>query len=198
MYRENPHPATIRLFFKHLPTGRATTMKNLIIGGIVVGLLGYGGAKLYLHNEVSSAMDQAVMMATPFAKIEYDGVISSLTGELTVDGLTVRITDTPDVLWPPNGRLHHVTTEVEILEEEPDTAVTLVGVVSDEEDSNKNKKCPDIVIIDDYNFELRAERNGWEDGRTYTISYMVSTACGQEESFSTTVIVPHDQGNGTY
>ena len=66
-------------------------MKNLIIGGIVVGLLGYGGAKLYLHNEVSSAMDQAVIMAAPFAKIDYDGVSSTLTGKLTVDGLNVRI-----------------------------------------------------------------------------------------------------------
>ena len=74
-------------------------MKNLIIGGIVVGLLGYGGAKLYLHNEVSSAMDQAVMMATPFAKIEYDGVSSSLTGELTVDGLTVRIVGYRDEIY---------------------------------------------------------------------------------------------------
>ena len=66
-------------------------MKNLIIGGLVVGILGYGGAKLYLHNEVSSAMDQAVIMASPFAKIEYDGVSSSLSGELTVDGLVVRV-----------------------------------------------------------------------------------------------------------
>ena len=66
-------------------------MKNLMIGAIVVALLGYGGAKLYLHNEVSSAMDQAVIMASPFAKIDYDGVSSTLTGELTIDGLNVRI-----------------------------------------------------------------------------------------------------------
>jgi len=74
-------------------------MKNLIIGAIVVGILGYGGAKLYLHNEVSSAMDQAVMMASPFAKIDYDGVSSSLTGELTVDGLTVRVTGYRDEIY---------------------------------------------------------------------------------------------------
>lgn len=74
-------------------------MKNLIIGGIVVGLLGYGGAKLYLHNEVSSAMDQAVMAASPFAKIEYDGVSSTLTGKLTVDGLKVRIAGYRDEIY---------------------------------------------------------------------------------------------------
>lgn len=74
-------------------------MKNLIIGGIVVGLLAYGGAKLYLHNEVSSAMDQAVIMASPFAKIDYDGVSSSLTGRLTVDGLKVRIAGYRDEIY---------------------------------------------------------------------------------------------------
>lgn len=74
-------------------------MKNLIIVAIFLGLLGYGGAKLYLHNEVSSAMDQAVIMASPFAKIDYDGVSSSLTGKLTVDGLTVRIAGYRDEIY---------------------------------------------------------------------------------------------------
>ena len=74
-------------------------MKNLMIGGIVLGLLGYGGAKLYLHNEVSSAMDQAIIMASPFAKIDYDGVSSTLTGELTVDGLNVRIAGYRDEIY---------------------------------------------------------------------------------------------------
>ena len=66
-------------------------MKNLLIGAIVLGGLGYGGAKLYLHHEVSGAMDQAVLMASPFAKIEYEGVSSTLSGELMVDGLKVLV-----------------------------------------------------------------------------------------------------------
>ncbi len=114
-----------------------------------------------------------------------------------VDGLQVTVTATPDVLWPPNGRLHHVTTEVTILDEEPDTLVRLVDVVSDEAESDNNRH-PDIVIIDDFNFELRAERNGWEDGRVYTITYEVTTPCGGVEAFATTVVVPHDQGHGAF
>ncbi len=115
-----------------------------------------------------------------------------------VDGLQVTVTATPDTLWPPNGRLHQVTAAVVIADEEPDTVVSLVDVVSDEAESKKNRKCPDIVIIDDYNFELRAERNGWEDGRVYTITYEVTTSCGGTETFSTTVVVPHDQGHGAF
>ena len=40
-------------------------MKNFIIWAILIGVLGYGGAKFYLHNEVSKTMDMAVLaMAT--------------------------------------------------------------------------------------------------------------------------------------
>ena len=90
-----------------------------------------------------------------------------------------------------------MTTEVTILDEEPDTLVRLVDVVSDEAESDNNRH-PDIVIIDDFNFELRAERNGWEDGRVYTITYEVTTPCGGVEAFATTVVVPHDQGHGAF
>jgi len=66
-------------------------MKNFLIWVTLMGALGYGGAKLYLHNEVSEAMDVAVLMMSPYADVEYDGVGSTLSGELTVDGVRVRI-----------------------------------------------------------------------------------------------------------
>ena len=66
-------------------------MKNLIIGMIVLGVLGYGGAKLYLHHEVTNAMDQAVLMASPFAKVQYNGVSSTLSGELSINELQIRV-----------------------------------------------------------------------------------------------------------
>ncbi|MCP3996200.1 MAG: lamin tail domain-containing protein [bacterium] len=111
------------------------------------------------------------------------------------DGLLVSVTASPDTLWPPNGRLHRVTTLVVVADEEPGTTIALLSVVSDEADPDRGKRHPDIVIIDDYTFELRAERNGWGDGRIYTITYEVVTPCGVSETFSTTVEVPHDQGH---
>ena len=66
-------------------------MKNFIIWAILIGALGYGGAKFYLHSEVSDAMDMAVLMMSPYANVEYDGVGSTLSGELTVDGVRIRI-----------------------------------------------------------------------------------------------------------
>jgi hypothetical protein len=66
-------------------------MKNFVIWVILMGAVGYGGAKLYLHNEVSNAMDLAVIMMSPYADVEYDGVGSTLSGELTVDGMRIRV-----------------------------------------------------------------------------------------------------------
>ncbi len=66
-------------------------MKNFIIWAILIGALGYGGAKFYLHSEVTDAMDMVVLMASPYANVEYDGVGSTLSGELTVDGVKIRV-----------------------------------------------------------------------------------------------------------
>jgi len=74
-------------------------MKNFIIWAILLGAIGYGGAKFYLHNEVGNAMDMAVLMMSPYADVEYDGVGSTLSGELTVDGVRVRIDGFRDSLY---------------------------------------------------------------------------------------------------
>lgn len=66
-------------------------MKNFIIWAILIGALGYGGAKFYLHSEVTDAMDMVVLMVSPYANVEYDGVGSTLSGELTVDGVRIRV-----------------------------------------------------------------------------------------------------------
>jgi hypothetical protein len=65
-------------------------MKNLVVTVILVGVLGYFGAKFYLHYEVSSNLDAALDMARPFADIQYDGVSSTMTGKLSVDRVSAR------------------------------------------------------------------------------------------------------------
>ncbi len=74
-------------------------MKNFLIWAVVVGVIGYGGAKLYLHSKVSDAMDMMVLRVSPYAEVEYDGVGSTLTGELTVDGVRVRVDGFTDDLF---------------------------------------------------------------------------------------------------
>jgi hypothetical protein len=52
-----------------------------------------------MHNKVSNAMDTAVLMMSPYAKVQYDGVSSTMTGELTVDGVQVRLVGFRDELY---------------------------------------------------------------------------------------------------
>ena len=65
-------------------------MKNLVVTVILVGVLGYFGAKFYLHHKVSSNLDEALAMVQPFADIQYEGVSSTMTGELSIDGISAR------------------------------------------------------------------------------------------------------------
>ncbi|MEJ2128892.1 MAG: hypothetical protein P8X81_08600 [Woeseiaceae bacterium] len=73
-------------------------MKNFFIWIILLAVVGYGGAKLYMHNEVGEAVDMAVLQMAPFADVEYDGVASTLSGELTVEGVRVRVNGYSDYL----------------------------------------------------------------------------------------------------
>lgn len=74
-------------------------MRNIIIGAIIVGTVGYGGSKFLLHHKVESAVDMAVLAMSPFVNVEYDGVSSTMSGELTIDGIRAQITGFNDDLY---------------------------------------------------------------------------------------------------
>jgi len=80
-------------------------MKNLILLALIVAVCGYFGSKFYLHYRVSSGLDNALVMAAPFAQIQYHGVSSSINGEISVDGITVRMNDFGDPLYIDKLRL---------------------------------------------------------------------------------------------
>ena len=74
-------------------------MKNMIIWAVILGAAGYGGSKLLLHHKVGEGVDQAVMAVSPFVNIEYDGVSSTMSGELTIDGIEARIDGFNDPIY---------------------------------------------------------------------------------------------------
>lgn len=74
-------------------------MKKLIVLALVVGGCGYFGAKFYLHHQVSSGLDNALLMASPFVDIQYGGVSSTMSGKLSVNGITIRMNDFSDPLY---------------------------------------------------------------------------------------------------
>jgi len=66
-------------------------MKKLVIWAVLITAVSYGGAKLYLHHKVTDSLDQAVTMARMFAEIDYDHVRSTITGELTVEDVRIKL-----------------------------------------------------------------------------------------------------------
>lgn len=73
-------------------------MRKLIIGAVLLGALGYGGSKFLLHSKVEKGVDKAVIAISPFARVNYEGVSSTMGGELTVDSVEVQITNFNDAL----------------------------------------------------------------------------------------------------
>jgi len=71
-------------------------MKKFTIWAVILAGLAYGGAKAYLHSEVADSMDMAVLMMSPYATVEYAGVRSTMTGELTIEGIRVKLHDFRD------------------------------------------------------------------------------------------------------
>ncbi len=100
---------------------------------------------------------------------------------------------TPDVLWPPNHKYVTVTATVNASSDV--SAISLLSVTSNEPDNGlgDGDKANDIVILDDFTFDLRAERSGAGSGRIYTITYQVTNVCGNSTIVTATVTVPHNQ-----
>lgn len=73
-------------------------MKILAITAAAVLLLVYGGAKFYLHHKTERGMEQAVQQLAPIMEVKYGGVSSSMTGELTIDNLSIRINGFRDAI----------------------------------------------------------------------------------------------------
>ena len=66
-------------------------MGKFIVGLVAAGLASFFGAKWKMESDVEAAVDMMVMMSSPYADVEYTGVSSTLTGELTVDGIRINI-----------------------------------------------------------------------------------------------------------
>ncbi len=111
-------------------------MKNLIIWAIILGVVGYGGSKFLLHHKVAKGVDGAVLMMSPFVNVEYDGVSSTMTGELTIDGIRARVTGFKDEIY------------IERLGIDTPSYFSLLNLT----DAAKNVQNPDDIIPDYFGF----------------------------------------------
>jgi hypothetical protein len=109
----------------------------------------------------------------------------------TAPGLDVDLA--PNSLWPPNHLLVDITPTVNVTVTcDPSVSVTLVSITSNEPENGlgDGNGAPDIVIIDDLNFQLRAERSGLGSGRIYTVCYAATDLAGNQTTACEVVVVP--------
>jgi hypothetical protein len=130
---------------------------------------------------------------------DISGNIDSCTVTVTVEDTTppvIEVVLNRDALWPPNHKLVPITAEVTVTDIcDPNPTYVLTEVTSDEPDNGLGDGDTegDIVIHDDNNVELRAERAGGGDGRKYQFVYTAMDASGNTATDTVCVIVPHDQ-----
>jgi hypothetical protein len=157
-----------------------------------------GALPYHINSDEPSVLDYNTDFKTPnhvnilyapdeFRTSDHDPVLVGLCEAIPP---SASATATPDVIWPPNGRLKSVSVALDVTDGNPFT-VDLVSVEADEVVAPG-----DIVILDDTHFRLRAERDDEGDGRVYTMTYLATDDCGNSTEFTATVEVPHDLRRG--
>lgn len=115
------------------------------------------------------------------------------------------LTLSPTVLWPPNHRLVDVGTIVTASDKCGTPSVVLTSITSSGADdavgSGDGNTARDIQGANpdtlDFDFQLRAERNGGGEGRVYSVTYTTADGSGNSTHATARVVVPHDQGGGS-
>ena len=106
------------------------------------------------------------------------------------------LTNTAPTLWPPNHKMVNVTVNAGVTDAVGVTSVKIVRVTSSEPDNGlgDGDTAGDIVITGNLTLQLRAERSGNGNGRTYTITVEARDAAGNATTRTTTAFVPKSQG----
>jgi hypothetical protein len=101
----------------------------------------------------------------------------------------------PNVLWPPDHKLVAVNTAVNLSDPiSGPNAFSLVSLTNSEPDSGDGDIQGFAIGSPSISGQLRADRLGTGTGRVYTFTYTGTDRAGNSASCTTTVNVPHDQG----
>lgn len=120
----------------------------------------------------------------------------TLTIQLDKTPPTVACSASPNVLWPPNNKLVPIDVSVNVSDAlSGPGGFTLVSVTSNEPDSGQGDIQRFVTGTASTSGQLRAQRLGSGTGRVYTFTYTGADRAGNTASCTTTVSVPHDQGN---
>lgn len=109
---------------------------------------------------------------------------------------TATLSLSPGSLWPPNHRMVTITPTLTASDLAGPVTISGPTVTSNEpiDGLGDGDTSPDWIVSGTTNIQLRAERSGNGDGRTYTVTYVVTDQAGNSTTVSATVLVPQSQG----
>jgi hypothetical protein len=106
---------------------------------------------------------------------------------------TLTCTVTPNILWPPNGKMATVTASVTVADDvSGPSGFVLTAVTSNEPGSGQINGF--TIGTPSTRGQLQAARLGPGTGRIYTLTYTGTDQAGNSATCNATVTVPHDQG----
>jgi len=73
-------------------------MRKLVVAVIVLGVGGYFGAKFYVQYKTAQDLDAVLTQARPMVDIAYENVVATLSGELRVESVTIRMPQFDDAV----------------------------------------------------------------------------------------------------
>ncbi len=131
----------------------------------------YGGQTVTVQFRLADARDRILNSAVFLDNLD-----------LQVCPMVADFTLSPDMLWPPNHKMHTISVNAPTLPSCFDWK--LMSVTSNEPDNGEDdgNTINDIQSVDpgtpDMEFNLRAERSGIGTGRIYTATFVITDASG--------------------
>ena len=99
------------------------------------------------------------------------------------------------ILWPPNHKM--VDISIEANANDNSGILSLSVAIESNEPQEETPDWTDPVIDQEtglISFQLRSERSGSGDGRTYSVTITATDSSGNSSEALIEIIVPHDQG----
>jgi hypothetical protein len=105
------------------------------------------------------------------------------------------VTANPNLLWPPNHKIVQVNVNLSVSDNCDAKPVCKITSVNSNEPVNgpgDGNTATDWQVIGNLSLNLRAERSGKGNGRTYTIAITCSDASENSATRSVSITVPKD------
>ena len=163
-----------------------------------------------LPTQVSLGVGEILSVTLPLGVHSVTLRVVDSQGEADTDTIFINVVDTtppdisailaPSLLWPPNHRMVEIEALVSASDLCSTPALLLSSVSSNEPDDAEGigdgKTVNDIQGVEigsaDFQFQLRAERAGTGEGRTYAVTYLATDASGNMSTATAFALVPHD------